>query len=315
MIKKLIKMFLTMIELQLFLNIISLLIIAHWGLPLSFLAPVSNIVFSPFLTGFLFLSSLIFFFELLYIPNEWLIYLLECLTKIWSSSMSLANRSCIISVSKPSLFFIVCCTITTFAVLQCNYLKSSLYRSASFIFLLITILLYLGYIQIPDCDVAVIPLGKKSLKIMYTQGTIAIIDQGGLSQHTCTRSWIELTLLPFLRKNYAHDIISHLIVLQPTVKTFRILQELCITTTVKNAYIPYWQGTTQRNLAQAYSLARNNLEKHGKLHRIGKKNIVIALNTANTLELIPQKEQKKYHTINYSDIQIRYLLENKNFLE
>jgi len=313
--RKITSIFLTTLQLQLFLNIISLIIIAHWGLSLSCIAPLSNIIFSPLLTAFLLLSSLIFFLELFYIPNNCLIYLLELLTNGWSSIMSLANRSLIINVSKPSTFFTLCIIIITGAILQSKHLHSPIRRIIAFALLLAGILLHLKYTQLPQHDHRTIPLGKKELSVLYAQGTLCIIDNGTFGQQACTKSWIEFTLLPLLRQTYATDIISHLIALRPTVKTFQSISELCTSTTVKNVYIPYWQGDTPRNLARAYFSARTSLEKEGTLHRIDNKNRTITLNATSSLELAPQKKQSVYRTIRFPNIQVQCTLANKDISE
>lgn len=311
--KKIIHNLLTILQLQLFLNIISLLIIVHWGLPLSYLALIGNIVFSPILTLFLLISSLIFFFELLHIPNELLINFLEFLTQTWTDIMAWADQSFVVNLSKPSLLFTLCATFSTFAILQCRYFASPLRRISFFTCLLIAIFAYLGYAQLPSHDIHTFCLGKKNIHVLYTKGAISIIDQGGMAQHICTPSWIEFTLLPFLRQKYAHDTVSHLIIPLPTIKTFNILNALCTATTVKNVYIPYWQGITPPNLARAYFLMRDSLEKQGKLHRIGK-NISLALSSTDSLEILPQKETLNYRTIQVPTLKMTCTVANKNII-
>ena len=293
------------LELQLFLSVILIIILSYWGLPLSLVAPVSNIIFSPVLTVFLLLSSLIFFLELFYIPNGWLMYLLELLTHTWSKIMALADRSWTVSVSKPPILFALLTLVSTCAILQSKHLKSPGRRICSFAILLAVILIYLRHTQIPTQDIQTITLHKKEVTTIYTEGTLAIIDQGAFAQQACTRGWIEFTLLPLLRQTYATDIITHLIMLKPTVKTLQALNELCSLTIVKNAYIPYWQGTTPRNLGRAYIIARNNLKnQNGILHRIGKKKIRIHINPTSYIQILAQKHISKYQTINYPDIEV-----------
>lgn len=300
------------LELQLFLSVISLIIIAYWGLPLSFVAPISNIIFSPILTAFLVLSSLIFFLELFCIPNEWLIYLLELLTHTWSNIMALANRSWTINVSKPSTLFALLTLVSTCAILQSKHLKSPSRRIGSLTLLIAGILIYLGHTQLPTQDIQTVTIGKKTATIIYTQGTIAIIDHGALAQQACTKGWLTFTLLPLLRQTYATATITHLIAPRPTVRTLQTLNELCSLTVVKNVYLPYWKGTTPRNLGRAYIIARNNLkDQKGILQRIGKKKIHIQLGPTSSIQLSAQKHLNKYQTIHYPDIEVTCILSNK----
>ena len=64
------------LQVQLFLSLASLPILVAWGIPFSLATVAGNFLFSPFLTLFLLLSSLIFFTELIFIPNAWLIFFL-----------------------------------------------------------------------------------------------------------------------------------------------------------------------------------------------------------------------------------------------
>ena len=57
------------IYVQLYLSLMSSPILIYWGLPVSLASPLGNILFNPLLVVFLFFSSLLFFTELLHIPN------------------------------------------------------------------------------------------------------------------------------------------------------------------------------------------------------------------------------------------------------
>lgn len=86
--------------LQLFISLIAFPLLLCWGLPISLLSPVGNLIFGPFLTVFLFLSSMLFFTELLYLPNGWIASVLDTFTQSWLS----------LKHSRPPLAFWVCKT-------------------------------------------------------------------------------------------------------------------------------------------------------------------------------------------------------------
>ena len=67
------------IMVHLAVTLVSLPILIMWGLPFSLAASIGNIAFTPLLACFLAISSLIFFTELLFIPNAMLISLLSTL--------------------------------------------------------------------------------------------------------------------------------------------------------------------------------------------------------------------------------------------
>src|SRR6266478_7808031 len=98
--------FLKSIQLQLFITFISLPFLIGWGLPISLLTPISTVIFGPFLTCFLLISSLIFFLELFYIPNSILIWCLEQITHIWLMCLNLEQRTWLVGFIKPPVIIL-----------------------------------------------------------------------------------------------------------------------------------------------------------------------------------------------------------------
>src|SRR5579872_4558069 len=98
---------------QLFLTLISLPIIIAWGLPISLLSPIGNFIFSPFLTAFLLLSSIIFFTQIISIPNYPLILLLENLMPLWHYILSFSSSSAMFAFKKPPLFILIVIPLVT----------------------------------------------------------------------------------------------------------------------------------------------------------------------------------------------------------
>src|SRR5438445_4320197 len=95
------------VQLQLFISFISLPFLIGWGLPISLLTPFSTLIFGPFLTCFLLISSLIFFLELLYLPNALFIWLLELVTSIWLACLNLEQRAWLIGFTKPPIIVLI----------------------------------------------------------------------------------------------------------------------------------------------------------------------------------------------------------------
>lgn len=90
------------LRLQLFINLAILPIFWYWGLPISLINPIGNIIFAPFLVIFLILSSTIFFTEVLSLPNELLIYLLEQFTTLWMWITVKLNFNTLLTFPKPA---------------------------------------------------------------------------------------------------------------------------------------------------------------------------------------------------------------------
>src|SRR5579863_6125151 len=110
--------FLKSIQLQLFISTISLPFLIGWGLPISALTPFSTLIFSPFLTVFLLVSSLIFFLELLYLPHYPFIWCLETITNIWLFFLNYEQRVWLIAFKKPSLIFLAAIPLLALLVIH-----------------------------------------------------------------------------------------------------------------------------------------------------------------------------------------------------
>src|SRR5438552_892464 len=95
--------FINFCYLQFFLMLISLPILISWGLPISLTTIFGNFFFTPFLTLFLLLSSLLLFFEIAHIPNYFIAYLLDFITRVWYFLLTFDKKYWLIGFAKPSL--------------------------------------------------------------------------------------------------------------------------------------------------------------------------------------------------------------------
>lgn len=100
------------LELQLFLMALSLPVLVGWGIPVTPLGLIGNIVFTPFLLAFLTLSCLIFITEICAFPNFYLIRLLEALDEFWHYCMSWAPQQLVIPVANPGWVILALVTVS-----------------------------------------------------------------------------------------------------------------------------------------------------------------------------------------------------------
>jgi len=92
---------------QLFLLLVSWPILLWWGLPISLLALVGNIVFSPIITLFLMLCALLFFTELTGLPNGAFIFLLETLSDWWVGLLGWGSPGFLFKYHCPSVWLLL----------------------------------------------------------------------------------------------------------------------------------------------------------------------------------------------------------------
>lgn len=114
-------------QLQLYLTLISGPILVYWGLPISLASPIGNIVFHPLLTLFLFLSSLIFFCQILHIPHGICIYGLQKTSHLFHYLLGLGSQQWLMGFIKPPLW-ILCCPWGQLHVFCCKKTRTP-YRS------------------------------------------------------------------------------------------------------------------------------------------------------------------------------------------
>lgn len=112
------------LHLQLFLSLISLPILIAWGLPFSWLTFVGNLIFTPFLTLFLLVSSLIFFAHLVSIPCGFLVSILEKITSWWIFLMQWSDRHWLMGFARPSLMVLFCIPVIAVLIVQSKRLRN-----------------------------------------------------------------------------------------------------------------------------------------------------------------------------------------------
>jgi hypothetical protein len=227
------------LQVQLFLSLVSLPILVSWGLPLSMMTAVGNFLFSPFLALFLLCSSLIFFTELLGIPNSWLIIVLEKVTTLWSTCLSWGSKSWLVGFYKPSLIFLLLITFVAFLIMQHKKL-GKLYPSIACLSLLLCVTTsYLVYSR-PRLNLFHVACGKHQVMVMTKQNKVVIKDNGAFSKKLSPDSWVQFTLLPELTKRTGKTTVCQVVVTNPNTLTFQALTSLCKHAQVKSIELPYW---------------------------------------------------------------------------
>jgi len=223
------------LQLQLFLSIISLPILISWGLPISIASPLGNILFTPFLTIFLFLSSLIFFLELFYIPNIWLIKSLDLLTNVWNYFLSFGSKKWLIAFPAKSMVLLILLPIISIFILQ--HKKVNSLKNSILCFSLI-LLISGGYLKVFSTIKnynQILKINSKELVIICKDNKVNLIDKGALSK--ATDSWIEFTLIPHLIKEFGWTDIETLQIEKLTPKLIKTINSLLKKMTLKSIYV------------------------------------------------------------------------------
>lgn len=227
------------IQLQLFLTVFSLPILIAWGLPVSLLSPLGNLIFSPALTVFLFLSSLIFCCHLLCIPSAWLVYLLENVTRAWLTIMHNDSKSWLIGFTQPPRWFLILIALASLAVLM-NTITNTPKRSIavwSILFLILMAYSHLARWQAPL--VASFPCNNGEVAIIQCDNKLTLLDPGYIGQRISAPSWVQYTLMPHLINSYGIPHIDTIITLRNNGMTLEALERLATTAGgITTIYLP-----------------------------------------------------------------------------
>src|SRR5579885_38459 len=301
------------VQLQLFLTIISLPIMLVWGLPISILSPIGNLIFGPVLTVFLFLCSLIFFCELLHIPNTLFIYALEKVTDWWLTIMIADPQTWLIGFVKPAWWFLISIPIIAFIIIL-HKKTAGLYTNIACLSILsVVIIVYLKSAALPKKPIIEIPCNNGALMMLTVGSEHVVIDPGFLGQRISAPSWAQYTLMPFIIKATGATTIDHLILMQPSIMLFQAIERLATKMNIKNIYLFCWQEQAPPSFMRNYFAMKRTIDKLGiKLIRIAHNHTII-LDNLQTIAITKLPDLIKTADITYPALSISTQIDNKEF--
>lgn len=282
------------IQLQLFITLFSLPLLCAWGLPLSLLSPIGNLLFGPLLTLFLLVSSLIFFTELIGIPNEFLISLLTYITSYWLSIMHADTKRWLIGFVNPSYGVLFLLPLGGIFIMICHQTRT-LGRSIVCLTLLIfSFWAYTWYAYRHKSRIIPIVSPTGSVHLIQHNRTLILIDPGSIGSTLGACSFVQYTLIPQIIQHTGRTFLDHVIVLQPNSMTLKALESLMIKMPIGHLYIPYWNGSLSRTGLHAYgALKKMCTDANIPLTRIGfnTERIIIDPTCTITIESLPHTIQ------------------------
>ncbi len=243
------------LQLQFFLTLISLPLLIWWGLPLSLLSVVGNLIFNPLITLFLFLASLTFFTELLHIPNGLLCSALEHTSSLWLALITVDAHPWLLGLARVSWGLILALPIVTLGVMHYKKITTPLSKTALLFGLLIVFCTYLTFmarIQAPHYQELACNHGHVAL--LCEHNTVALIDPGVIGQRINCSSWIEYTLIPHLQRTTGKTTIEYVVALQPNVLTFQALTTLMQKVKIGTLYCTTGEGNPSWRWFAAWEL-------------------------------------------------------------
>ncbi len=223
-LQKLKTSFLFFLELQLLISIVILPFLIAWGLPISMMTIIGNLVFAQFLTAFIFVSALLFTCDLIGIPSHFIAVTLEWITNIWHYFLSWGSAHWLIGFS--SWMFPISCI---FAIAACTLYHAKKHSQNYRILALILLCLATPVIHslfASKSIYATLCQGSGKMHLIKTNNKIYAFDCGALGARPSSQSWIEYTLTSTMVKAMGATHIDTLILCKSNSRTQQAAQAL-----------------------------------------------------------------------------------------
>lgn len=214
--------FLSFFELQFVIMIFSLPLLTLWGLPISIMAPIANIIFTPLLIIFLWLSCIITICIALQIPPGILETALEKISIFWIYLLSFSKSSWLIGFPIESIiltFSIIIIIITWY-----SFIKTSQEKTVLFLTFCWSIILFLQPLFIKKNQLK--KIGDLPLWSLNIGNKTYLIDNGALCRKKNIHNNLDYTILPSLIYYSGFTKIDSIIFCKPSTKMTKVAK-LC----------------------------------------------------------------------------------------
>lgn len=303
------------LQLQLFISFISLPFLIAWGLPISLLTPISTLIFGPFLTCFLLTASLIFFLELLYLPNGFLIWCLEKITSAWLTCLSLEQRAWLIGFSKPPFIVLFFIPLIALAIIHSKKITCIVRRICLLALFLITICTGLKLFPYNYNTLEKVPCNKGEITLVNHNKTLMMIDPGYIALRPSYESFISYTLIPTIVQKTGRLHIDHLIVFKFNKRILDALEFLATKITIKDIYLPRWNGRIPPFAWRSYvKLKKTIAQNNGRIIPISyRKQLYIDKTSTFSIEPVATKDIS-YYDATYRSLCVKGTINNQTLV-
>lgn len=159
-----------------------------------------------------------------------------------------------------------------------------------------------------------IPCNKGALQIIAVHDELLVIDPGYLGRSIAAESFVEYTLIPTLVQLYGTSIITHLVLLQPGIMTFKASQKLIELCKVKNVYTPVWQQDTNTKITQSFMQMKEVAKTTNCLvHRLNASKYILSKAIDHAVELYALPALISSSGIRYTAYATLASIDNKTF--
>ena len=216
------------LELQLVITLMSLPILIAWGLPISYMSPLSNLIFTPLLILFLWISCIFAICALIGIPCNIFATALHQLTNLWMWLLSFSKPAWLLGFCSSTIWFsiIICLLIIALYHFKKPPTKQAVLILATFCTIMMIVRLCSMknmFKKIDDLAMIAIRLNHKNY----------VIDYGALCSKQNFYSTIDYTIIPQLIKHTGMTNIDMLVLCKPSKRLAKVALQFCKQMNVK----------------------------------------------------------------------------------
>lgn len=257
MLNKITHWFARFLELQLVISLISLPLLMHWGLAISYMSPFANLLFTPLLALFLWCSCLLSLFSIVHLPCSWIATVLYYVEATWHYLLSYATPSWLIGFPLSMIGYTIMISLLVFALY--TFIKPRTYIAVC---ILLTFTAFLLIARNTTQYNTFEQIGTLPLHLLRANHKTYLIDSGALCKKQNFYSWIDYTLLPTLVKQTGTTTIDSLFLYKPSKRLAKIAAQFTQQTNTQHIFITTKQG--------CYHELKNLLDESIKIHPIKK---------------------------------------------
>jgi hypothetical protein len=184
---------------------------------------VGNLIFTPFLFLFIFFSFFMFLTELLCIPNGVLCHILNTLAYVWFKALSYGSPKWLIGFADPGLLYLALFITVGIISFWVTHTWQLTWRTAALsIILLICASMLKWCIPIPnEC---ILLYSKANVHVTNTNNQLTLTIPHTRLRQKSFASWFTHTASPELYKTFGHNIITNLVLENPTAHMIDVIK-------------------------------------------------------------------------------------------
>jgi hypothetical protein len=265
------------VQTQLIITIASIPLLVGWGLGISAMTFVGNLIFAPVLTIFLAISSLILLTQILSIPNQILVQALDQLTSTWDFVLHLGSRVWMIEFANPGFFILLVVPLATFFIIRHRMVNSAARR-----IICMSVILAIAFIGLLVQQQHMKHNAPKTLsyeeKLIITNNgnnKLTLVDQGFFATKKSAAKIVSFEIKPDLIKNFGRFQISNLTITKASAGGFDAAHEFCSVCDVKAVTLPFFTNKLSKSAWRSFFKLRELLveKKIAFVRPIGRKKI------------------------------------------